>query len=371
MSDQFGERTEEATPRKRQEARDEGRTPRSPELSTAALLLGVALVLSTMVPALARQLLAMMGEGLATAGNQAFAGAGAVHVLQTLGWRTLAMVSTVAAAMGGIALAVNAVQARGIFSAAPLRPKLSRLSPLGNARRIFGIQAVVELLKAVLKLVIVAAAIRTVLGGATIERILATAQQSPIALLDVVRHYAVRLVLTAGLAYLVLAAADYLWQYWRFTRDLRMSREEVKQEIKNIEGDPLLKQRIRSMARNRARQKMLRDVPRASVVIVNPTHRAVAIQYDPATAPAPVVLAMGERKVAERIKEIALAHDIPVVENRPLAVALLKHARVGMVIPVDLYLAVAEVLAFVIRQRTERGPAWAYRPVSHLIGDSV
>jgi len=120
-----------------------------------------------------------------------------------------------------------------------------------------------------------------------------------------------------------------------------------------------------------ARRQMFRDVPQADVVIVNPTHRAIAIQYNPSKAPAPIVLAMGQRKVAERIKKIALEHGVPVVENRPLAVALLKQARVGMIIPVELYLAVAEVLAFVIRQRHERGARWAYRPISHLVGDNV
>lgn len=370
MADEFGEKTEDATPRKRQEARDEGRVPRSQELTTAALLLGMALVLTTLIPTMSRQLLGVMGSGLASAGDQTFGGAGAIHMVQAIGWRVLAMLGTVGATMGGIALVIGAVQARGIVSSAPLAPKFERISPASGLRRLFGPQAPVELLKALLKLVIVALAIRSVLGGTTMTHILATVQESPLGMVEVVRRYAVRLVLTAGLSYLALAGADYLWQYWRFTRDLRMSKEEIKQEMKSTEGDPLLKQRMRSMARSRARKQMFLDVPKADVVIVNPTHRAVAIQYDAARAPAPIVVAMGERKVAERIKAIALANDVPVVENRPLAIALLKHARVGMVIPVELYLAVAEVLAFVIRQRADaRRSGWAYRPVSYLVGD--
>ncbi|HET6407395.1 MAG TPA: EscU/YscU/HrcU family type III secretion system export apparatus switch protein, partial [Chthoniobacteraceae bacterium] len=174
-----------------------------------------------------------------------------------------------------------------------------------------------------------------------------------------------------GLAYLGLAGADYFWQYWEFSQQLRMSREELKQEMKNSEGDPLLKQRMRSMARNMARRQMFRDVPKADVVIVNPTHRAIALEYDPLKAPAPIVLAMGQRKVAERIKKIALEHGVPVIENRPLAVALVTTARVGMMIPAELYVAVAEILAFVIRQRNARGMRRAYQPISHLVGGEV
>lgn len=371
MADQFGERTEEATPRKRQEAHDEGRIPKSQELSVAVLLLGIALMLTTVIPRVGTRLMGIMGSSLAALGDPAFSGEGAIHVLQGLGWQTLAAICTVAVAMLGIALAVNAAQARGVLSLEPLTPNWARISPASNAKRIFGVQSAVELTKSLLKLVIVGVAIHAALGAGAMRRIAGTAQQSPAGLLEVVRHYAVKLVLTAGLAYLALALADYLWQYWQYTKQLRMTKEEVKQEMKNAEGDPLLKQRMRSMARQKARRQMFRDVPRADVVIVNPTHRAIAIQYDPEAAPAPIVLAMGQRKVAERIKQIALTHGVPVVENRPLAIALLKQARVGMVIPVELYLAVAEVLAFVIRQRTERGARWAYRPISHLVGDNT
>jgi flagellar biosynthetic protein FlhB len=371
MADQGGERTEEATPRKRQEARDEGRIPRSNELTVAAALLTMALVLNTIAPRVAARLLAMMGSSLASAGDPAFSGEGAIRILQGLGWQTLGTIALMACAMAGVALVVNAAQARGVVSWKPVMPKWERVSPAANAKRIFGVQSLVELLKSLVKLAIVAIAIRTALGGDAMHRIVGTVQESPAGLLDVVRHYSVKLVMTAGLAYLALAAADYLWQYWQYTQQLRMTKEEVKQEMKNSEGDPLLKQRMRSLARQRARRQMFRDVPKADVVIVNPTHRAIALQYDPSKAPAPIVLAMGQRKVAERIKKIALEHGVPVVENRPLAIALLKQARVGMVIPIELYLAVAEVLAFVLRQRQERNARWAYRPVNHLVGDSV
>jgi flagellar biosynthetic protein FlhB len=161
--------------------------------------------------------------------------------------------------------------------------------------------------------------------------------------------------MTAGLSYLGLAVVDYLWQWWRTEQSLRMSKEEIKQESRQSEGDPLVKQRMRSMGRALARRQMFRDVPKADVVITNPTHIAVALRYDPDVAPAPIVVAIGQRKVAQRIKEIAREHGIPTIENRPLARALLASCKVGTMIPGELYVAVAEILAFVFRRRVARG----------------
>ena len=134
-----------------------------------------------------------------------------------------------------------------------------------------------------------------------------------------------------------------------------MSRDEIREEMKQSEGDPLIKQRMRSFARALARRQMIRDVPKADVVITNPTHIAIALRYDPLTAPAPVVLAIGQRKVAERIKAAAREHGVPCIENKPLARALLASAKLGQMIPAELYAAVAEILAFVIRRRLVRG----------------
>jgi flagellar biosynthetic protein FlhB len=371
MSDDYGDKTEEATPKRRQEAQEEGRIPKSPELSVAILLLGIALVLTAIVPHVASRLFAIMGEGLASVGDTSFSAESAISTLQMLGWRTLSTILLVAASMAVIALVVNGVQAKGVFSLKPITPQFKRISPASNIKRLAGPQAIAELLKSLAKLTIVGFAIHAALGREAVNAIVVTSQQSPIAMLQVITHFSVKLIMTAGLAYLALALADYAWQYWQFTKEMRMSKAEIKQEYKNSEGDPLLKQRMRSMGRAMARKQMMKDVPRADVVIVNPTHRAIALQYDPSKAPAPIVLAMGQRKVAERIKKIALENGVPIVENRPLAIALIKHARVGMIIPVELYLAVAEVLAFVIRQRNERGARWAYRPISHLVGDTV
>jgi flagellar biosynthetic protein FlhB len=175
-------------------------------------------------------------------------------------------------------------------------------------------------------------------------------QKSPFALLGFVRIHSARLLLWTGLAYLTLALADYAYQIWQHEKQLKMSKEEVRKELKESEGDQVVKVRRRTMARQMVRRRMLLAVSEADVVVTNPTHIAVALKYDPDVADAPMVLAMGERKLAQRIKELARENGIPTVENRPLARALLATAKVGHPIPVELFMAVAEILAWVYRQ---------------------
>ncbi|MCA9764458.1 MAG: EscU/YscU/HrcU family type III secretion system export apparatus switch protein, partial [Gemmatimonadetes bacterium] len=169
--------------------------------------------------------------------------------------------------------------------------------------------------------------------------------------LEVTRTTSLRIALLAGLTFLALAIVDYSFVAWRHQQQMMMTRQEVVQEHRESEGDPLLKSRMRSLAQALTRRRMLQRVREADVVIVNPTHVAVAIKYDVAEASAPIVLAMGQRKLAERIRALAAESRIPVVRNVPVARALLASATVGRPIPPALYAAVAEILAFVYRQR--------------------
>jgi flagellar biosynthesis protein FlhB len=344
------DRTEEATPRKRQEAREEGQIPKSQELNTAWMLLGSALVINAAGPTLGETVLSVFQHGIVMAGTTSMDGPTSIALVQAMGWKVLAGLGVFLCSLAGVALSITAVQARGVLTTKPLEPKWERINPLPNAARMIGKQPWIELARSLLKLVIVGVAVWGSMRMAYSES-LALAQQSPFALLGVVRHYAVRMLMTAGFAYLALALLDYGYQLWQHHVNLRMTKQEVKQEHRNSEGDPLVKQRMRSMGRALARRQMMREVPNADVVITNPTHIAVALKYDPSKADAPVVIAMGERKVAQRIKAIAKEAGVPMVENRPLARALLGSSRVGVPIPAELYIAVAEVLAFVIRQR--------------------
>ena len=351
MSDSEQEKTEAPTQRRRDDAAKDGKVPRSQELTAAVLLLTSALALNAAGPALARAMRDIMGAGL---GHAAIVGTdvpGVVEVVRQMGWKALSGLAAFLAAMVGASIAIGAVQARGVMSVKPILPDFNRLNPAQNAKRVVGMQGLVELGKSLLKLVIVSWAVWHVLAPAW-PAIASLGQEPPRALLEVVRTYGVGMLRTAGLAYLGLAGADYAWQLWQHEQSLRMTKEEVKQEHKNSEGDPMVKARQRSLGRARARAQMFKDVPKADVVLVNPVHIAVALKYDPSVAPAPYVVAIGRRKVAERIKSIAFDAGVPVVENVPLARALIGAVKLGQMIPTELYLAVAEVLAFVMKKRT-------------------
>ena len=350
MADSEQEKTEEPTQRRRDEAAEEGRVPRSQDLNAAVLLLASAIALSAVGPAMGRAMFDIVGAGLGFGAAATIDANGAVALVRGLGWKAIGALAAFLAAMTGTSLAIAAVQARGVLTGKPLAPKFERINPAQNVKRLLGTQGLVELVKSLLKLVIVGWAVYGVLSAAWPD-IVALAQRSPVALLELVRTYAVAMLRNAGLAYLALAGLDYGFQLWQHEKGLRMTKEEVKQEHKNSEGDPMVKSRMRALGRQRARQQMFKDVPKADVVLVNPVHIAVALRYDPEVAPAPMVVAAGRRKVAERIKALAFDADVPVVENVPLARALIASVKVGMMIPAELYLAVAEVLAFVMRQK--------------------
>ncbi|HEY4130644.1 MAG TPA: EscU/YscU/HrcU family type III secretion system export apparatus switch protein [Gemmatimonadaceae bacterium] len=348
------ERTEDATPKRREEAHEEGRIPKSPELTIAVSLLGSAVVLNSVAPVAGGNLLNLFASSLANVGQISLNGESATTLIRsTMGHAASATLGMIAALTIG-SFVMAALQARGVLSLKPITPQFSRINPLENVKNLIGMRQIVELLKQLGKMTIVGIAVWASIKTALPEAI-ALSQTTPLAFMYVVKRYGVRMLATAGGAYLSLAAGDYIWQWWQFEKQLRMTKEEVKQEMKQQDGDPHVKQRRRSIARQYARKQMMKDVPKADVVIVNPTHIAIAIKYDIELAPAPIVLAIGMNKVAERIKEIAKESGVPMVENRPLARALLKSAKVGTMIPYELYMAVAEVLAFVIRTRGKLG----------------
>jgi flagellar biosynthetic protein FlhB len=350
MSDSDQEKSEDPTQRRRDDAAKDGKVPRSQELTAAALLLASATAINMTGPGLARALRDIMGSGL---GFAAIIGAdmpGIVELLRGLGLKTLGALGAFLAAMAGASLVIGALQARGVVSMKPVMPDFNRMNPGQNYKRVVGTQSLVELIKSLFKLAIVGWAVWHVIGPAWPD-IAALSEQPPRALLEVIQRYSVGMLRTAGLAYIGLAGADYAYQLYQHEQGLRMTKEEVKQESKSTDGDPMVKQRQRSIGRQRARSQMFKDVPKADVVLVNPIHIAVALKYDPDIAAAPYVIALGRRKVAERIKALAYESGVPVVENIPLARALIASVKLNMMIPTELYLAVAEVLAFVMNKR--------------------
>ncbi|HTO91395.1 MAG TPA: flagellar biosynthesis protein FlhB [Candidatus Sulfotelmatobacter sp.] len=344
------ERTEQPTPRRLEQAREEGQVARSVELAAAAGLIAGALLLGTTA-----------GSALAHAARQTLQRATEAFSLGPLSASSVTplLEQTVTGILlawlpfaGGVAaaaLAIQLVQTRGVLSWKPVEPKFSNLNPAAGLKRIFGTDGLVQLLKSVLKLTVLVLVTWSVFAR-HLGEMLALSQSGPEAAAVVLRELALRLVLTTALAFLAVALLDYAFQWFKLHRQLRMTREEVVREHRETDGDPMIKARMRSVARSLARRRMMQQVPNADVVVVNPTHIAVALRYAPHESPAPIVVAMGERRIAERIRAIAEKAGVPIVENRPVARALLATASVGRAIPAALYLAVAEILAWVHRR---------------------
>ena len=254
---------------------------------------------------------------------------------------------------GVTAVAVAALQTRMAFSMETIKFKANRISPLQGFKRLFSIRSVVELLKALIKI--------TVLGW-MIYSFLSSRMHEFVRLMDgtvmdaisFAGNTVLSLVNTVGVAFLFLAAFDYLYQWWDYEKNLRMSKQEIKEEYKQTEGDPQIKGKIREKQRQMSSKRMMQNVPKADVIIRNPTHFAVALGYDPERNKAPVVLAKGADRVALKIVEIGEANDVYIMENRPLARGLYDAAEIDMEIPGEFYQAVAGVLAFVYKLKKEK-----------------
>jgi flagellar biosynthetic protein FlhB len=345
------ERTESPTPRRRDQARKQGRVARSPELVAAIVLFGGGLLLSTWggqsLASYARRVLTESGHTLS---GSALTPVGAVAVLRaTITGLVLALLPF-ALGVTGLAIGGNVLQTRGAMSWTLVRPKWTNVSPMTGLKRLFGPDSAFNLIKSSLKLLALGVVTWIVLSHSW-GQILSLGDTGADATALVLRSLLVRLVISISVAFIVVSALDYAFQWFRLEKSLRMTRQEVVREHRETEGDPLIKARMLTLARQRARQRMMQRVPHADVVVVNPTHIAVALRYDIAVGPAPIVVAMGQRKLAERIKAIALKAGVPVIENRPVARALFATSKVGQAIPPALYAAIAEILAFVYRTR--------------------
>ena len=352
MAEQDGqERTEAATEKRREEALREGRVPRSQELSAATLLLaGTGALALAGGASLAHHTMGMIRSNGAWLTADPITLTGATLLLTQIGRTTLLALAPFLMGVAGLSLLVNAVQARGVVSVEALSPKLEHIDPMAGLKRLFSVQAAFNVLKAMVKLTIIGFVAWTVLRRAWPE-MLSTGGATVPQIMGVTRALAIRMAVLVGLVFVAIAAVDYGFQLWQYEKSMRMTKQEVIQEHKESEGDPAVKGRIRQLQRAMARKRMLTNVATADVVVTNPTHIAVALKYDPLVSAAPVVIAMGERLLAQRIKDIARQAGVPVVENKPLARALLANAKVGSPIPPALYVAVAEVIAFVFKRK--------------------
>jgi flagellar biosynthesis protein FlhB len=339
-------KTEQATPRKKEKARERGQVPRSQEMTSALALLGMLGVLNMAGGY-------MLGE-IGAVAQHACGGLGSVDFEQgslerhawTFGLMLLMVMGPVLLGAMLIGIAVNVVQFGFLFAPKAVKLRLDNLSPVKGFKRIFSRRTAVEALKGFLKIGLIGLTAWLTVSG-RIESLMVLMNSDLALFLGALGSLASTLMLRVGLVMLALALVDLVYQRWEFAENLKMSKQEVKDEHRQMEGDPLVKSRIRRLQQEASRRRMFAELPNADVVVTNPTHLAVALKYDGRAMDAPLVVAKGARLLAQRIKSIAAEQGIPVMENKPLARALYAAVPVGGQVPSAFFAAIAEVLAFV------------------------
>ena len=346
-------KTEEATPRKLAEARKKGDVAKSPDVASALSLMGAAAVVlmagGWFAASMAEQLLpfiarphAMMGGLDAGAGVEI----GAQAVWAIAPFLGAVMFATILGGAGG-----NLVQSGLIFTGEKIKPDWSKVSPLKGFKRIFGPDGLFQFLKTLLKLVAVGVICWMVLKP-HVRELETLAAMPPAMILPMARDLAIALMVSALVFLGFTAGGDYLWQRYRFAERMKMSKEELKEDYKQSEGDPHVKAKLKQIRAQRSRQRMMQNVPKATVVVTNPTHYSVALRYEPGDGdPAPVCVAKGVDAVALRIREVAREHSVPIVENVPLARALYAAVDIDETIPREHFEAAAKVIGFVMQRR--------------------
>ncbi len=343
------DKTEEATPRRKQEARKKGQVPRSTELNSVLVLLALFVILNFFGRWFYKELINYVEQYLSPGElNTELSDSNLGDLLIRHGTMFLRLFLPLGLGALLTGLVINFIQVGAMFTLEPLKPKFSKLNPIAGLQRLFSARGFVELAKSIIKLAIVA-----YFAYSTIREhlflFLDMVRQTPFDVAMAVWRIIYQVAVKICVFLLVLAILDYLYQRWEFRKSLRMTKREVKDEYKQTEGNPQIKNKIRQRQREIAMRRMMQDVPKADVVITNPTHLAIALRYDSSKMAAPVVVAKGEGFIAQKIKEIAAANDVVLVENKPLAQAIYKTVDIGEAIPANLFQAVAEVLAYVYR----------------------
>lgn len=345
-----GEKTEKATPKKRDDARKKGQTAKSQDVNTAIILLSVFIFMLFGA--------SFLGDVVFDLFHQTFQ----EYMLMDLTEKsirviTLDIMKELALLLGPImlvaliaGLVANYIQVGVMFTVEPIQPKLEKIDPIKGFKRIFSLRAIVELVKSILKIGFVGT-ITFVVLWINIDKVLSLSFKSVGDSLLTMGKLTVQMGIAASIVLLFLSLFDFLYQRYDFEKNIRMSKQDLKDEHKNIEGDPLIKSKIKQRQREMAMRRMMQEVPQADVIITNPTHFAIALKYDEKKMDAPYVVAKGVDFLAQKIKFIASEHGVVTIENRPLARALYDAADIGDAVPEEFFKAVAEILAYVYRTK--------------------
>lgn len=350
--DDSGEKTEAPTAKRRSDARKEGNVPKSTEVNTVFVLLAAVLFLRFYVPYMRNIITDFMKDTILVIQPDL----GFDNLLELTNQLFKTGVFALVKAAIPLSLTIltfgvigNLVQVGFLFTTKPLMPKLSKINPISGAQKFLSLRPIVDTIKNIIKLIVVGSvAYSTIKGefGNCMRMVNETTYHIAVFIMDLAFKVSLRIILTL----LVIAVIDYAYQRYESEKKLKMSKQDIKEEHKQQEGDPKVKGRIRQLQREMSQRRMMDEVPKATVVVTNPTHLSIAIQYEESMG-SPVVVAKGQDVIAMKIREIATEHDIPLYEDKPLARAMYGEVEVGDEIPVEFYNAVAEVLAFVYRMQ--------------------
>ena len=347
-----GEKTEEPTAKKLEDARKEGQVAKSKEIANGLGLLALFLLLKIMVGSIGTSFLesfsmvynripviCKLNGGTSPMGDMSM-------LLRTVMLRLLIILLPVLLIGFAVAFVSDLFQVKWRPTSKPLQPKFSKMNPLNGVKKIFSAQSLVELVKSVAKILLIALVTYSYIKN-KIGLLYALYDMSMMQAVNLIGETVIELGIRISAIYMIIAGADFMYQKYKFKNDMKMTKQEVKEEYKNAEGDPEIKGKIKARMREASQRRMMQAIPKADVVITNPTHYAVAIRYDTELAPAPIVVAKGSDYLAQKIKQIARENNVEIVEDKPLARMLFANVDIDKQIPPELYQAVAEILAMV------------------------
>ncbi len=349
---QGGEKTEPATSKKLSDARKEGQVAKSKEIANCTGLLAVFIVLKALIGYIGGNLQKIFSTIYSEISNVVVFWNGQMPVNDTMimfrrmVYNIIIIILPILLIGFAVAFFSDLLQVKWAPTTKPLTPKLSKINPASGFKRIISLNSLMELVKSILKLALIGVVAYTYVSR-NIGILVNLYEKEFTEAIGNVGKLVTDLGIMISAVYIVIAGVDFIYQKWKFAKDMKMTKQEVKDEYKQMEGDPQIKGKIRQKMMEASRRRMMQNLPKADVVITNPTHYAVAIRYEPSEVDAPVVLAKGEGYLAQRIKEVARENNIYIMENKPLARMLYHNVDVGQAIPPELYQAVAEVLAFV------------------------
>ncbi len=346
-------KTEKPTPRRIEDARKKGQVAKSNDLNGAVVLATATVLMALVGPYTYETIAGMTRHMFSEMLLKAVTPEGFIILITSAVESIMLLIFPFFVGVAVMAVLANILQIKPMVSPQAIQPKLDKLNPVQGFKRIFSLRSVVEVIKAILKMTIVGAC-----GTGVIlvnqEHLMSLSHMLPVEAVGIVWGIIGNIAIYSVVIFLVLGMADYFYQKYEFEKQLRMTKQEVKDERKNLEGDPQIKRRIREIGIQMSRKRQLAAVRTADVIITNPTHISVAIKYDPDVGPAPIVVAKGQELFALKIREIAKEHNVPIVENKPVARALFAMVEVDHMIPPELFVSVAQVLAYIFSRQKGR-----------------